>query len=112
MYGQQGRRLGMRDVSPPPIRPPGVDRDRLLCVALLTGALIGALVPTRPAGGQRPSQFDLLPDLLTARFSHQATALPDGRVLISGGTLQGESLNTATAELFVPDAGVFRTRAP
>ena len=76
----------------------------LLCVALLTGALI----PARPAGGQRSSQFDLLPDLLTARFSHQATALPDGRVLISGGTLQGESLNTATAELFVPDAGVFR----
>ena len=80
----------------------------LLCVALLTGALIGALVPTRPAGGQSPSQFDLLPDLLTARFSHQATALPDGRVLITGGTLQGESLNTAAAELFVPDAGVFR----
>ena len=80
----------------------------LLCVALLTGALIGALVPARPAGGQAPSQFELLLDLLTARFSHQATALPDGRVLISGGTLQGESLNTAAAELFVPDAGVFQ----
>ncbi len=75
----------------------------LLCVALLTGAL----VPARPAGGQPASQFDLLPDLRTPRFSHQATALADGRVLITGGTLQGESRNTDAAELFVPDAGVF-----
>ena len=79
----------------------------LLCVALLTAALTGALVPARPAGGQPASQFEPLPDLGAPRFSHQATALPDGRVLISGGTLQDGLLNTATAELFVPDAGVF-----
>ena len=74
----------------------------LLCAALLAGAL----APTRPAGGQEPSRFEPLPDLLTARSFHRATALPDGRVLISGGQT-GPAEYTSTAELFLPDVGRF-----
>ncbi|MXY80437.1 MAG: hypothetical protein F4Y94_12340 [Chloroflexi bacterium] len=89
-------------------RPTGRRTGRaLLGAALLCATLLaGALAPTRPAGGQEPSRFEPLPDLLTARSFHRATALPDGRVLISGGQT-GPTESTSTAEVYVPDAGRF-----
>jgi hypothetical protein len=40
--------------------------------------------------------------------SHAATLLPDGRVLVTGGTPAGSAVNTNTVELFDPGIG-FRT---
>lgn len=80
----------------------------VLGAGLLIGALlIGAMLTARPAGGQAPADFEALPDLVTPRSFHQATALQDGRVLITGGFLAGAPLNTAAAELYLPDEGRF-----
>jgi hypothetical protein len=90
-------------------RPSGraARRRALIGAALLCAALVaGALLSTRPAGGQQPSQFGPLPDLITSRSFHQATALLDGRVLLTGGRVDATE-NTADAELYLPDSGRF-----
>jgi hypothetical protein len=42
-----------------------------------------------------------------ARYYHTATVLPDGRVLVVGGTPDGLSENIAEAEVFDPETGSF-----
>ncbi|PZC48551.1 MAG: Galactose oxidase, central domain [Chloroflexi bacterium] len=78
-------------------------------VALVACAIliVGALLTARPAGGQSPASFEGLPDLVTPRAFHGATALADGRVLLTGGFLGGSPLNTPSAEVFLPDEGRF-----
>jgi Galactose oxidase, central domain len=49
-------------------------------------------------------------NMVTARFQHTATLLPDGKVLIAGGgtnTLNERTNPTATAELYDPNTGTF-----
>jgi len=65
-----------------------------------------------PPGG--PSTFVPTGSMATGRIGHTATRLPDGRVLIAGGSgslgdgaILSESPLTATAELYDPARGVF-----
>jgi Galactose oxidase, central domain len=53
------------------------------------------------------SRFNSTGSLQTPRFSHTATLLADGKVLIAGGV--GGAGTLATAELFDPSAGTFAT---
>ena len=47
----------------------------------------------------------LIDDQLSARFSHTATLLLDGRVLLAGGSVGGEQGTLASADLFDPMSG-------
>ena len=79
-------------------------------LAALTVPLVLALaagLASRPAQGQLGGAFELLPDLGTGRSFHEATALADGRVLITGGFAEGSPTNTGVAELYLPDTASF-----
>jgi galactose oxidase-like protein/Kelch motif protein len=57
------------------------------------------------AVAQSPGTFIATGNMLTARSNHTATLLPDGRVLIVGGT--GNSTPLSSAELYDPGTGIF-----
>jgi len=60
---------------------------------------------------QTPGTFTATGSMITGRFGHTATLLPDGRVLIAGGYTNGVApfghAPTAAAELYDPDTGTF-----
>ena len=51
--------------------------------------------------------FTATGNMITGRFSHSSTLLPDGRVLIAGGTSSDFSDRLATAEIYDPDTRTF-----
>src|ERR1700730_17910545 len=60
---------------------------------------------------QPPGAFTATGSLLTPRFHHTATLLPDGKVLIAGGdvscVLGSTCIPATTAELYDPASGTF-----
>ena len=71
-------------------------------LALFILGLVG-----RAAVAQTQGTFKPTGDMSTVRANHTATLLPDGRVLIAGGTTGSTSSITNTAELFDPITGMF-----
>src|SRR6266568_1199591 len=73
---------------------------------LTIGALALALLPFT---GEEIGATETTGSLTTARYSHVAVNLPDGRVLIAGGhTVEGSlSSMTASAEIYDPSTGQF-----
>jgi hypothetical protein len=75
----------------------------------------GILLAALSANAQSPGTFTTVGNMITPRSGHTATLLPDGKVLIAGGTVDIDVVNfkvnnitaTATAELFDPLAGTF-----
>jgi len=68
--------------------------------------LVLALSLCNPALAQQTGAFTPTSNMTTARSRHTATLLPDGKVLIAGGTdLNYRAL--ASAELFDPEMGTF-----
>jgi len=65
------------------------------------------LVGRAPAVAQTPGTFNPTGYMSTVRANHTATLLPDGRVLIAGGTTGLPSSITTTAELYDPTTGLF-----
>jgi len=65
----------------------------------------GSAQQTTPGGA-----FSIAADMASARASHTATLLIDGRVLIAGGCAD-RATPLAAAELFDPTSGVFTTTA-
>ena len=64
---------------------------------------IGCVMVGR-VGAAKPGIFVETGDLATARFSHTATLLPNGKVLVAGG--QGSTLTyLSSAEMFNPATG-------
>jgi N-acetylneuraminic acid mutarotase len=66
--------------------------------------LTAGLVLAPPCAGQSGA-WSPTGDLITARWSHTATLLPDGTVLVAGGSGTGSSL--ASAELYDPATGTW-----
>src|SRR5262245_36013324 len=72
--------------------------------------LLVLLSDTRTTTAQSRSTFISTGNMTTARISHTATLLLNGKVLIAGGAepVPGQRWNTlASAELFDPDTGTF-----
>jgi len=51
--------------------------------------------------------FTVTGNMITGRLGHSSTLLPDGRVLIAGGSTSNFLGRLATAELYDPDTGTF-----
>jgi uncharacterized protein (TIGR03437 family) len=85
-----------------------------LSVPFRTGIFVLALVVLGiPAAlAQSPGTFAATGRMLTPRFGHTVTLLPDGRVLIAGGniscTLGAPCIPAITAELYDPASGTCR----
>ena len=60
------------------------------------------------ASAQAPGTFSATGSMAVGRFSHTATVLPNGKVLIAGGN--SANGNQASAELATPPRG--RSRPP
>jgi hypothetical protein len=76
---------------------------RFLCL-LIVGVSGSATTVTAQSSGA----FTLTGNMTTARSFHTATLLPDGEVLIAGGTQTTASSTTASAELYDPASRTFR----
>jgi len=73
--------------------------------------VIRALEPATPAGIRL--RVSRIGTMTVSRAAHQATLLPDGRVLVTGGCAgQGCERILASAEVFDPDSRTFETVAP
>jgi hypothetical protein len=52
-------------------------------------------------------RFRRVGDLVAPRYGHRATALPDGRVLITGGAMEGNPGGTKSVEIYDPETETF-----
>lgn len=73
----------------------------------------GATPPASPGPSPTPGAgaWSRLPDLHTGRVDATATVLPDGRVLVAGGSEEAE-IPIATAEIFDPRTNAWSAVAP
>lgn len=71
--------------------------------------MIGVTLAISMLGSQKISASEATGPLITARYAHTATRLPDGQILVAGGhTVSGSiSSMTARAEIYNPSTGVF-----
>ena len=69
--------------------------------------LLFALACTASAGAQSPGTFTATGNMTTARAGHTATLLPNGKVLIAGGTGLSSGELLSSAELYDPVTGMF-----
>jgi uncharacterized protein (TIGR03437 family) len=76
---------------------------RFLCL-LVVGVSGSATTVTAQSSGA----FTRTGNMTTARSFHTATLLPDGKVLIAGGTQSTALSTSASAELYDPASGTFR----
>ena len=67
---------------------------------------LGAALMLAPAGLATPFQWEFTGNLNVGRYYHEATLLPNGEVLVTGGTTTGNEV-LASAELYDPGAGAW-----
>jgi len=79
----------------------------VLLTATLTGLVGGAAVPAQAAS---PGAWTVTGTLNTARASHSATRLPDGKVLVTGG-MDSTGNPLAGCEIYDPAAGTWTATA-
>lgn len=80
-----------------------------LQAGILCLLIVGVSGSATTATAQSSGAFTLTGKLTTARSFHTATLLPDGKVLVAGGTQTTASSTTASAELYDPASGTFRS---
>lgn len=89
---------------------------------LITGSIDFSTFPRTAVGSAEiydpaTGQFTLTGSLVQARYYHTATMLPDGRVLLAGGSARGVPLRTAessplaSTEIYDPATGTFSAAA-
>jgi hypothetical protein len=74
-------------------------------IALPLLLLTAGLVLVQPSAGQSGT-WTPTGDLITGRWNHTATLLPDGMVLVAGGSASGGS-GLKSAELYDPASGTW-----
>jgi Galactose oxidase, central domain len=74
-------------------------------IAFLLLFVVAGLMLVRPCVGA-PFQFEETGSLATARDDHTATLLPNGKVLVAGGS-NNNGVNFASAELYDPATGTW-----
>jgi hypothetical protein len=99
-YFGTSRRSFRRALSNRTFQPMRISSRRVLLLGLSVGA---GLVLAQP--GASAGVFKNTGNLITARNKHTATLLPNGKVLVAGGTNSGSYL--ATAELYNPATGTW-----
>ena len=82
------------------LRPASLILARRIAVPIL---LTAGMVVVQPSAGQSGTWTET-GDLITARWDHTATLLPDGMVLVAGGK---NNVPLASAELYDPASGTW-----
>jgi hypothetical protein len=77
--------------------------------AMMIGAALVLILAWPQAAASAPNAWSPTGPLGTARYSHTATRLADGRVLAAGGF---NTMYTASAELYNPNSGTWTATGP
>lgn len=85
--------------------------DRVLIAGGIDAAFWSRVYDSAALFDPRTGEFTPTGTMAVARFGHSATLLPDGRVLIVGGTRDTVEM-LASAEIYDPGTGTFTPTGP
>ncbi len=83
---------------------------KLLTLSILILVMVSSFANVSPVAAS-PNTWSSAGSMTQTREEHTATLLEDGRVLVAGGSIDGQT-NLASAELYDPATGTWTAAAP